>query len=151
LPGPVADQEPEIRGPVTEIHQEIADLLRGPQPVRVCGDPEDVHVAGADFHHEQAVQALEGHCAVHVEEVRGKHRRGLRVQELPPGRVGVTRGCRDLQVLEDPADRGWADPVAELEQLALDALASPAMVRGGEPLDQRGDLGAERGRPIRFG
>jgi len=27
LPGPVADQEPEARGAVTEIHQEIPDLL----------------------------------------------------------------------------------------------------------------------------
>jgi len=49
LPGPVADQEPEARSPVTEIHQEIADLLRGPRPIRVRGHPEDVHVAGADF------------------------------------------------------------------------------------------------------
>jgi len=66
LPGPVADQEPEARGPVTEIYQEIADLLRGPRPVRVGGHPEDVHVAGTDIHDQQAVQALQGHRAVHV-------------------------------------------------------------------------------------
>jgi hypothetical protein len=30
LPGPVADQELEARGPVTEIYREIADLLGGP-------------------------------------------------------------------------------------------------------------------------
>jgi hypothetical protein len=35
-------------------------------------------------------------------------------------------------------------PVAELEQLALDPLVSPAVVLGGEPLDERGDLGAGR-------
>jgi len=52
----------------------------------------------------------------------------------------------DLQRLEDPADRGCADLVAELEQLALDPLVSPAVVLGGEPLDERGDLGAD-GRP----
>jgi hypothetical protein len=34
--------------------------------------------------------------------------------------------------------------VAELEQLALDPPVSPAVVLGGEPLDQRGDLGADR-------
>jgi len=28
LPGPVADQEPEVRGPVTQIHQEVADPVR---------------------------------------------------------------------------------------------------------------------------
>jgi hypothetical protein len=35
LPGSVADQEPEIRGAIAEIHQEAADLLGGPRPVRV--------------------------------------------------------------------------------------------------------------------
>ena len=34
--------------------------------------------------------------------------------------------------------------MAELEQLALDPLVSPAVVLGGEPPDQRGDLGADR-------
>ena len=63
--------------------------LRGPRRVRVRGDPQDVHVAAADLHHEQAVQALEGHRAVHVKEVDGKHRRGLRVEELPPARIGA--------------------------------------------------------------
>jgi hypothetical protein len=32
------------------------------------------------------------------------------------------RRRRDSQSLEDPADRGRADPVAELQQLALDSL-----------------------------
>jgi len=126
LPGPVSDQEPEARGPVTEIYQEIADLLRGPRPVRIGGHPEDVHVAGTDLHDEQAVQALQGHRAVHVKEVGGQHRRGLEVQELPPGRIGAPlRRRRDLQGFEDPADRGGADTVAEREQLALDPLVSP--------------------------
>jgi hypothetical protein len=39
LPGAVADQEPEVRGAVTEVHQKIAGLLGGPRPVRVRGDP----------------------------------------------------------------------------------------------------------------
>jgi hypothetical protein len=126
LPGPVADQEPEARGPVTEIHQEIADLLRGPRPVRVGGHPEDVHIAGTDLHDEQALQALQGHRAVHVKEVGSQHGRGLEVQQLPPGRIGAPlRRRRDLQGFEDPADRGGADTVAELEQLALDPLVSP--------------------------
>jgi hypothetical protein len=79
----------EARGAVAEIHQEIADLLGGPGPVRVRGDSENVHVAGADLDDEQAIQAPERLGAVHVEEVHGKHRRGLRVQELPPHGVGA--------------------------------------------------------------
>ena len=34
--------------------------------------------------------------------------------------------------------------MAELEQLALDPLVSPAVILGGEPLDHHGDLGADR-------
>jgi hypothetical protein len=74
LPGPVADQEPETRGAITRIHQQVADLLHGPGTVWVRGDPEDVHVAAAYLDDEQAVQALQGRRAVHVEEVGGEHR-----------------------------------------------------------------------------
>jgi hypothetical protein len=154
LPGAVADQEPEVRGVIAQVHQEIADLLGGPRSVRVSGDSEDVDVAALDFDDEQAVQAPECHCAVHMEEIGGQHRRGLGVQELPPCRVGVPcRHRRDMQGLEDPTDRGGADPVAELEQLALDALVSPRAVVGGELLDERGDLGADRrsSRVVRIG
>jgi hypothetical protein len=104
-----------------------------------------MHVTAADLHDEQAVQALQGHRAVHVEEIGGEHRRSLRMQELPPGRVGASLRCgRDLERLEDPADGGRTDPVAEFDQFALDPLVSPAVVLGGEPLDQGGDLGADR-------
>src|SRR5689334_21312096 len=68
--------------------------------------------------------------------------------------VSVRRlGAGGSSSLEDPADGGCADPVAELEQLALDPLVSPAVVLGGEPLDQRGDLGADRrpSHPVRVG
>ena len=34
--------------------------------------------------------------------------------------------------------------MTELEQLALNLLVSPAVVLGGEPLDECGDLGADR-------
>ena len=96
LPGPVADQEPELCSAITQVHQQVADLLHGPGPVRVGGDPEDVHVTAADLHDEQAVEPLQGHCAVNAEEVGSEHRRGLRVQELPPGRVSVPFGCRGI-------------------------------------------------------
>ena len=113
LPGSVTDQEPEIRGAAPQIHQEVADLLHGPGTVRVGGDTENVHVTAADLDHGQAVQRLEGHCAVQVEEIGGEYRGCLRVQELPPGRVGASLRCGwDLQRLEHPADSGRADPVA---------------------------------------
>ena len=39
--------------------------------------------------------------------------------------------------------------MADLQQLTLDPLVAPAVVLGGEPLDERGDLGADR-RPSRL-
>jgi hypothetical protein len=35
LPGPVTDQVPEVRSAITQIHQQVADLLCSPPPVRV--------------------------------------------------------------------------------------------------------------------
>jgi hypothetical protein len=78
-------------------------------------------------------------------EISGEHRRSLRLQELPPPRIGAPLRCRgNLQSLEDPADRRCAGPVAKLEQFALDPLVSPGVVLGGEPLYQSGYPGADR-------
>ena len=58
LTGPITDKEPEVRGAITQIHQEVADLLDCPQPIGIAGDPDDVHVTATDVHDEQAIQAL---------------------------------------------------------------------------------------------
>jgi len=74
-------------------------------------------------------------------KIGGEHRGCLSVQELSPCGVGVPLRCwRDLQSLEDAADGGRADLVAEFEEFALDPLVSPSAVLGGETSDQRGDL-----------
>ena len=49
-----------------------------------------------------------------------------------------------FRAFEDPEDGGCADPVAEFQQLALGSSCIPAVVLGGEPLDKRCDLGADR-------
>ena len=138
---------------VAEVHQQIADLLGGPRPVRVRGDPEDMDEAGAGFDDEEAVQAPEG-PAVHVEEVDSEHRGGLRVQELAPGRVGEPLGCRGIfRALRTRRMVDAPTPMTELQKLALDALVPPGGLLGGEPLDHRGDLGTDRrpARPVRIG
>jgi hypothetical protein len=53
-----------------------------------------MHVAAADLHDEQAVQAPECHRAVHM-EVGGEHGRGLSVQTLPPTLTGSRFTRRD--------------------------------------------------------
>ena len=39
LPGPVADREPEVRGAIARMRQQVADLLDSSRAVRVRGDP----------------------------------------------------------------------------------------------------------------
>ena len=151
LPCAIPDQEPEVLGVIAEVHQEIADLLSSPRSIRMSGDPQDVDVAGAHFDDEQAVQAPECHCAVHVEEVGGEDGRGLGVQELPPSRVGVPHwGWRNPQSLEYPTDGRGADPVAELEQLALDALVSPPWFSAASGSMSAVISALTGGRPVRF-
>jgi hypothetical protein len=149
LPGLVTDQEPEVRGPITEVHQKATDLLSCPRPVRVRGDPQDVEVTAAYLQGEQAIQALERYCAVHVEEVGGEHRRYLGAQELPPGRVGVPRRhggiCRALRtrrivdaptlwpsLSSSPWIRWYPQPLFSVASRSISAaISAPA---GGRPL-----------------
>jgi hypothetical protein len=110
----------------------------------------DVAASGLD--HEEAVPALNGHRAVPVKEAGGEHRRGLRMQELPPRRVGVP--CRRRRIprgVEDLADRGGADPVAELEHLALDPLIPQQRFSAARRSISTAISGLTGGRPVRFG
>src|SRR5689334_2080736 len=48
----VAEHRGGQSGAITQVHQEVADLLGGPGTVRVRGHAEDVYVTGADLDHE---------------------------------------------------------------------------------------------------
>jgi hypothetical protein len=50
---------------------------------------------------------------------------------------------RYAPMFEDPANRGGADPVAELEQFALHALISPGRILSGQPFDQAAMVGVD--------
>jgi hypothetical protein len=98
-----------------------------------------VDVAAADFHGEEHVDPFQGERAVDVEEVDGQQGRGLRADEPPPSRISGSVRCRRYApLLDDPADRGRPDAVAELEQFALDALVTPGLILPGQPCDQGG-------------
>jgi uncharacterized membrane protein len=93
----VADEEPEPLGPLAQVHEQVAGLLQRPRPGRVRRHAQDVHVATADVHHEEHVQALQSERAVDVEEVARRHGRCLGAQE----RSCAWPGCRrrhDVQV-----------------------------------------------------
>jgi hypothetical protein len=53
---PVADDEPERRDPITQVHDHVAGLLGRPVGRWVGADTEDVDPPGRDLHHEQHVQ-----------------------------------------------------------------------------------------------
>jgi hypothetical protein len=101
--------------------------------------------AVTDFQGEEDVDPFEGEGAVDVEEVHGQHGRGLCSQEPAPARVGRSqRRRRNLPPLQDPADGRRADTMAELEQLALDALVAPVLIFPGHLFDQRGNRRVDR-------
>ena len=97
LSGPVADQEPEPRDMLAEVHDEVAGLLGGPGPVGMRGHAQHVQVAVADLEHEQDVEPPQRHRAVDVEEVDREHAGGLGAQELPPAGVGVPDGAGGIR------------------------------------------------------
>jgi hypothetical protein len=52
---PVADQEPEHGGTVTQVQEEIAGLLGHPRAARVGRDTGQVHPSAVEFDHEQHI------------------------------------------------------------------------------------------------
>jgi hypothetical protein len=49
----VPDEEAEGADPVSEVHEQVTGLLRGPAAARVGGHAQDVHAPGHDLHDEQ--------------------------------------------------------------------------------------------------
>ena len=91
--------------------------------------------SGADLDHEEAVQAPEGHRAVDVEGVSREHRRGLRVQELPPHVVSVCRSdAEGISSARGPSGSWMRQPVdtarGELTKARCD---DRAVHRAGDP------------------
>src|SRR5664279_3522806 len=86
----IADQEPERRSPLAQIHDQVACLLSNPRPARMTGTPEDVHASSVGFHYEEDIQPSQEH-GVDVEEIARQQPVRLRAQELPPGQARAPR------------------------------------------------------------
>jgi hypothetical protein len=93
----VTDQEPDRGGPLAQIHQQIACLLRDPRPAGMTGNAEDVHAPGADFHHEELIRTADaaGRCR------RGRNR--TRAGHVPAR--GGTAANSDSRVVVSASDR----------------------------------------------
>jgi hypothetical protein len=81
---PVADQKPEPRSVITQVHEQLAGLLGKPGAGGMSGDAGDVHAAAAVLDHHQDVEATQ-EDGVDVGEVDGEDRLGLGGEELLPG------------------------------------------------------------------
>ena len=122
---PVADQEPELLGAVTEVDQQVAGLLDGPGAGGMGGDPGEVDAAAAVLDHHEHVEAAQ-EDGVDVGEVDREDCLGLRGEELTPARPGPVRGGIDPGDLQDLPHRRRGDLVAETDQLALDSTVTCA-------------------------
>ena len=127
---PVADQEPEPLGALTEIYQQVAGLLGDPGAGGVGGDPRDVHAATVVLDDEENVEAAQEH-GVDVGEVDGEDGVSLRGQELAPGRAGPSGRGIEPCLLHDLPDGGGGDGVAEADQFAVDSSVAPARILAG--------------------
>ena len=64
----ISDQEPDGGGPLAEVHDKVACMLRDPRTGRMTCNAQDVHASGVDFDHEEHIQPSQ-QDGVDVEEV----------------------------------------------------------------------------------
>jgi len=130
---PVADQEPELGGAVTEVHAQVAGLLGHPHSGGMGGDPGDMYAATGVLDHDEHVEAAQQDG---VDEVDREDRVGLRGEELSPGRSGPARSRIDAGALEDLPHGRRGDRVAEPDELAVDSAVAPPWVLPRHPQHQ---------------
>ena len=73
----IADQEPDGGGPLAEVHDKVACMLRDPRTGRMTCNAQDVHASGVDFDHEEHIQPSQ-QDGVDVEEVASQQPTRLR-------------------------------------------------------------------------
>jgi hypothetical protein len=82
LPGPVADQEPQVHGAVAEVHQEVADLLGSPRagtvPAEVTTDSAPAYPRVLDELISSALHTVERYANNPVEADHGRLKARLR-------------------------------------------------------------------------
>ena len=94
-------------------------------PVGCRGDPEDVDLTRTDLEEEEHIDPAQQH-GVHGEQVAGQHRLRLRPAELPPRGPAASRRGVDTRPAQDVPHRRGRDPVADADQLTVDAAMTPA-------------------------
>jgi hypothetical protein len=110
--------------------------------------PKEMNSPSADLEDEEHVAPAQQH-AIHGEELTGQHRLRLGPAELAPRRSGASWSWIQSRPTQDVPDRRRRYPIAQADQLFVDAAMTPRRVLPGEPdhelTDHRGE--ATRGRP----
>jgi hypothetical protein len=79
----VVDQKPHLSVAVVELHQQVARLLQHPSRVRLARAGHVLDLAAPDGEEDEHVQTAQPY-RVDGEEVTGKDRVSMRLQEAPP-------------------------------------------------------------------
>ena len=143
---PVSDQELQIVGALTEVHQRVPGLLCRPCGGGVGGDAGQVDAAIVMLDDEQHIEPAE-EDGVGVEEVGRCDRLGLGGQELPPAVGPAPRRGADAGGLEDLPDGGGRDLVPQTRQLAADPPVAQVGLSRAISSTSRRIVGPVRGRP----
>src|SRR6266487_451584 len=139
----IADQELERAGPLAEVHDQVACLLRDPRACRMAGNAEDVDASGVELDHEEHMQPSE-QDSVDVEEVAGQQAVRLGAQELLPTRTRAPWRRRQTCRGEDPAHRALPHAVSEPDRFALNPAVAPSGVLPRQAQHQITDFGGDR-------
>jgi hypothetical protein len=122
-----------------EIHQQIPGLLANPRAGGMSGHPGHVHLSSAELDEEQDVDPFQPH-RINGEEVTRQDAAGLggKGTASRTARCGGARGRRRPGAARSTPC--WPTPVAEPEQLAVDAPMSSGRILGGQAQHQVWDL-----------
>jgi hypothetical protein len=107
----VADQEAERADPLAQIHQQVTGDLGSPGRSRMSSDTQEVHRAGAYFHHEQDLESAQ-RDGVQGKEVGGQQPRGVSAEESSPAGVCSAWCWAEAGSRQDSADRRCAQAVS---------------------------------------
>src|SRR5262245_40603744 len=149
LPVAVMDEKPK-RLLVSELHQEVARLLRDPATVRIRGAGDVFDPSRRQRDEEEDVDPLQER-GLDGEEVTGEHARRLRPHEVSPrGSPSLWRWPKTSFEQHLP-HRRRRDADAEAVQFADDPLVAPVRVLSGETQDQLTQRARDHTRYARAG
>jgi len=138
----IVDQEARLGLRRLNLPGQVPRLLGGPGSAWVLAAGGEQDAPAGQLQEEQDVEALQ-EGGVHREVVTGQDCPALSPQEAAPGESCPPRSRRDAVAAEQVADATRGDPMAELEQLASDALVTPEGVLPGQRQHQLPPLGRQ--------